>query len=145
DLPEHLAPVYGDAKQLEIVFINLIKNSLQAMDTKQSNVRGLMSKVDDLGQRTLDLGPRLTLAAFERDGSVLISIKDTGPGIAGKDLGRIFEPYFTTKGQKGTGMGLYLSQQIVKAHSGSIEVKSEEGKGTEFIVRLPKCLQKTFG
>ena len=44
----------------------------------------------------------------------------------------------TTKGQRGTGMGLFLSQQIIKAHGGSIEVQSEEGKGTEFIVRLQK-------
>src|SRR5258708_38911883 len=121
DLPEQIAPICGDAKQLEIVFLNLMKNAVQAMDGRNGG-----------GEN------RLSLTGQEQDSSVFISVKDTGPGIAARDVGRIFEPYFTTKGHKGTGMGLYLSQQIVKAHGGSIEVRSEEGKGTEFIVRLPK-------
>jgi signal transduction histidine kinase len=120
DLPVGLPAIYGDAKQLEIVFVNLIKNALQAMDG--------MSE-----------GQKLTLSAQENAGLIVISIEDTGPGIATKDLGRIFEPYYTTKGHKGTGMGLYLAQQIIKAHGGSIDVESVEGQGTEFIVKVPAC------
>jgi signal transduction histidine kinase len=117
-LPTGLAPVYGDAKQLEIVFINLIKNALQA--------------IDDMG------GASLIVSGQDKNDSVLVSIKDSGPGISAKVVQKIFEPNFTTKGHKGTGMGLYLAQQILKAHNGSVGVRSTEGKGTEFIVTLPK-------
>jgi len=120
DLAKNLSPVQSNEKQLEIVFINLIKNALDAME----------------GAKT-GRPQTLRVAACEQNGSVLISVKDSGPGIATKDISRIFDPYYTTKGHKGTGMGLYLSQQIVKAHRGSIELKSEEGKGTEFIITLP--------
>lgn len=121
ELPLNLPAVRSNEKQLEIVFINLMKNALEAMECVKS-----------------DQPHMLSIRGFEQNGFVLISIKDTGAGITYKDVDRIFDPYFTTKGHRGTGMGLYLSQQIIKAHRGSIEVKSEEGKGTEFIVRLPK-------
>ena len=128
DVPGNLPPVRSNQKQLEIVFINLIKNALESM----GGIRGK--------------GPRtLSLAGAELDGSVLVSVKDTGAGIAAKDLSHVFDPHYTTKGRKGTGMGLFLSHQIVKAHGGSIEVKSEEGKGTEFVVRLPKFSEKGSG
>ncbi len=119
-IPGDLALVRSDPKQLEIVFINLMKNALEAME-----------------EEPLERSRRLLLGAKVEGGSVLVTVGDTGPGIPPKDVGRLFEPYHTTKGRKGTGMGLYLSQQIVKAHGGLMEVKSEEGKGTEFIVRLP--------
>jgi len=125
DLPHNLPAVHSNEKQLEIVFINLMKNALEAMEGVKS-----------------DQPHMLSLRGFEQNGSVMVSVKDTGAGISGRDVGRVFEPYFTTKGRRGTGMGLYLSQQIIKAHGGTIEVKSEEGKGTEFIVRLPKYLEK---
>jgi two-component system NtrC family sensor kinase len=121
DLPGDLPPVRSNAKQLEIVFTNLMKNALESMDGfKRSDPH------------------QLCLSGREQNHSVQVSVRDTGAGIAARDLGRLFDPSFTTKGRKGMGMGLYLSQQIVKAHGGSIDVKSEEGRGTEFIVRLPK-------
>jgi two-component system NtrC family sensor kinase len=69
---------------------------------------------------------------------VLISVKDNGPGIPQKILDKIFQPFFTTKptGQ-GTGLGLSLSYDIVKAHGGEIKVETKEGEGTEFIIQLP--------
>jgi signal transduction histidine kinase len=69
---------------------------------------------------------------------VLISVKDTGPGIPQKILDKIFQPFFTTKptGQ-GTGLGLSLSYDIIKAHGGEIKVETKEGEGSEFIVQLP--------
>jgi signal transduction histidine kinase len=126
EMPKRLPAVRSNAKQLEIVFINLIKNALQAMETSDA----------EMGER--GRGGILTVAAQEREGLILISVKDTGPGIATKDIGHIFEPHFSTKGRKGTGMGLYLTHQIVKAHGGSIEVSSEPNNGTQFVVHLPK-------
>lgn len=68
---------------------------------------------------------------------VEIKIKDTGCGIPKEELQRIFEPFFSTKGQKGTGLGLAVIWGIVDNHDGAITVDSEPGKGTEFTVRLP--------
>jgi signal transduction histidine kinase len=69
---------------------------------------------------------------------VLISVRDNGPGIPQKVLDKIFQPFFTTKptGQ-GTGLGLSLSYDIIKAHGGEIKVESKEGEGAEFIIQLP--------
>ena len=64
-------------------------------------------------------------------------MEDTGRGIAPEDLPRIFEPFFTTKGNHGTGLGLAVSWGIVEAHGGSLEVRSETGRGTCFTLRLP--------
>jgi len=69
---------------------------------------------------------------------IQISIKDTGQGIPESLREKIFDPFFTTKGVgKGTGLGLSITQSIIEKHKGSINVKSEEGKGTEFIISIP--------
>jgi signal transduction histidine kinase len=65
-----------------------------------------------------------------------LSITDDGAGIAGDVLGKLFQPFFTTK-PKGTGLGLWLSQRIVQDHGGSITVESVPGKGTTFTITLP--------
>jgi two-component system, NtrC family, sensor kinase len=72
----------------------------------------------------------------------LISVRDTGAGIPEEIRSKIFDPFFTTKpvGQ-GTGLGLAISYGIVQEHGGSIEVQSEEGVGTEFIVKIPLDLE----
>jgi len=73
-----------------------------------------------------------------RGAEVVISVKDNGSGIPQKVLDKIFQPFFTTKptGQ-GTGLGLSLSYDIVKAHSGEIKVKTKDGEGSEFVIQLP--------
>lgn len=122
DLPPSLASIRGDSKQLEIVFVNLIKNAAEAMAQHVSNA----------------LARDLQVRAQEEGNWIIVSVKDSGPGIRRTDFGHLFEAYFTTKGSEGTGMGLFLSRQVIKAHGGAIDVRSEEGKGTEFIIRLPK-------
>ncbi len=69
---------------------------------------------------------------------ILISVRDNGPGIPKKILDKIFQPFFTTKptGQ-GTGLGLSLSYDIIKAHGGELKVETEEGEGAIFIIQLP--------
>ena len=74
-----------------------------------------------------------------KDGnSILVSVRDNGPGIPQNIVDKIFQPFFTTKptGQ-GTGLGLSLAYDIVKAHGGEIKVKTKEAEGSEFIIRLP--------
>jgi signal transduction histidine kinase len=84
-------------------------------------------------------GGTITVAVHEEPpGFVRFDIRDTGPGMDPETVGRIFEPFYTTKeAGKGTGLGLSVAYSIVKRHGGSIEVKSEVGSGTAFTVLLP--------
>ncbi|HHT9132827.1 MAG TPA: PAS domain S-box protein, partial [Candidatus Tripitaka californicus] len=115
ELDAHLPPVYCDPHQLEQVFTNIIINASDAMTE----------------------GGDLKIKTGVRGEWVKIDFSDTGSGIPEKDLGKIFEPFFSTKGGAGTGLGLFVSYNIVKAHKGTIEVKSKEGKGTTISVQLP--------
>lgn len=74
---------------------------------------------------------------------VIIRINDSGVGIPQNIIDKIFDPFFTTKDVgKGTGLGLYISYNMIKSHQGTIEVVSEQGKGTTFTVKLPRCFYK---
>lgn len=98
------------------VFLSIITNALDAMN--------------DTGTITLETG-------IEGD-TVFIKITDTGPGIPQQHLNRIFDPFFTTKSDKGgTGLGLSIANKIVANHNGTLNVISEEGKGTTFKITLP--------
>ena len=113
-----LPKVIADGAQLQQVFMNIILNAAEAMDG-----RGELFIRTDLDQEKRN---------FE------IEFTDTGCGISKENLSRIFEPFFTTKpvGER-TGLGLAISYGIISRHDGDIEVKSEVGKGTTFIIRLP--------
>jgi signal transduction histidine kinase len=103
---------------LQQVVFNLINNACQAMQ--------------QIG--TL----RVTTKISEDDRFATLTISDTGPGIAAELREKIFEPFFTTKKEgQGTGLGLSLSRDIVNNLGGEISLKSEEGVGTEFLVRFP--------
>ena len=82
--------------------------------------------------------PTVSVSTKKFDNVVLISIKDNGNGIPEEVLGKIFQPFFTTKptGQ-GTGLGLSLSYDIVKAHGGDLKVETRAGNGAEFTIQLP--------
>jgi two-component system NtrC family sensor kinase len=112
--------LYCYAGRLNQVLMNLIANAVDAV----------------VGEGQIVVTTSQTDAAFT------ISVRDTGPGIPEAIRDRIFDPFFTTKpvGQ-GTGLGLAISYGIVQDHHGSIEVLSEEGVGTEFIVKIPLDLE----
>ena len=111
------------------VMLNLITNSFYA----------LREKTRIVGDGYL---PAVTVSTRKSSGKIEIIVKDNGTGIPGKVVGKIFQPFFTTKptGQ-GTGLGLSLSYDIIQAHGGNIEVKSKEGEGTEFIISVPSDSQ----
>jgi len=118
DIPEGLDKVFGITNQLQQVFTNLILNAQQAMP--------------EAGQ--LKIAARNILG----ENKVEIEFTDTGCGISEENLKHIFEPFFTTKQkEKGTGLGLAVSYQIIQDHKGTIEIKSEVGKGTTIVIRLP--------
>jgi signal transduction histidine kinase len=112
DVPE----VMCAPSRINQVFINLITNAAQAMNGKGT----------------------LTLSTRVQDQWVQVSVRDTGCGIPEENLTKILDPFFTTKpvGQ-GTGLGLSIVRQIVDEHGGRIDVRSEVGVGTEFVVSLP--------
>ena len=85
-------------------------------------------------------GGYLSIRTDQEKQWVIIAIKDTGVGIAAEDLGKIYDPFFTTKSpDKGTGLGLSISLKIIDELGGRIKVESKKGKGTEFIVYLKKA------
>ena len=109
-----------DPDRLTQCFLNLYLNALQAMKN----------------------GGQLTVSSATRDdGSVSIDIKDNGSGIPADDLGKIFDPYFTTK-PKGTGLGLAIVHKIIEAHHGQIKARSIIGQGTVFSIILPLKTEK---
>jgi len=107
------------------VLLNLINNALYAVSEKQK--QGLNG-----------YEPALGIATTQRGGRVEIEVKDNGIGIPQKIVDKIFQPFFTTKptGQ-GTGLGLSLAYDIIKAHGGELKVETKEGEGSEFVVQLP--------
>lgn len=103
-----------DLPKMRIALLNIIINAIEAMPQS---------------------GGELMLSTYEEDGRTIISIKDNGSGIAKDDLSRLFEPYFTAK-VNGVGLGLATTHNIIKSHGGSIDVESEPGKGTNFVIAL---------
>jgi two-component system NtrC family sensor kinase len=82
-------------------------------------------------------GGTLTISTSAEDGKVLMKVTDTGCGIKKEHLEQVFEPFFSTKPVgKGTGLGLSVSYGIVRKHGGTLEVESQEGKGTTFTIAL---------
>jgi two-component system NtrC family sensor kinase len=75
---------------------------------------------------------------------VTASVRDSGVGISQENLSRIFEPFFSTKSM-GTGLGLSISYGLIKEHKGTLEVESQEARGTCFTVRLPKISEESMG
>lgn len=111
--------VLGDESELREVLVNMVLNAVDAMP----------------------MGGRLTLSAEDVDDSVVISIADTGTGMAPEIRSRIFDPFFTTKGKVGMGLGLAVGFGIIRRHEGTITVQSEVSQGTTFRISLPVALQ----
>jgi signal transduction histidine kinase len=111
-----LPAVRGNSGKMQQVFLNLFLNARDAMED----------------------GGVLRVATSARDGVACIDVVDTGKGIPGDDLPRIYDPFFTTKSaRKGTGLGLAVTYGIVREHNGTIEVASKPGEGTSFHLEFP--------
>ena len=122
-LDDSLPKIRGDAEQLRQVFLNLGLNAMQAMG---EGGKLAISTARRSGRRRIDAGA-----------SIEVRFRDTGPGIAREHMKNLFIPFFTTK-EKGTGLGLPISQRIVTQHGGTIEVRSDLGQGATFTVLLPE-------
>lgn len=131
DLNPHLPKISVDPDHISQVFLNIIQNALQAMP--DGGTLKIATACDAHASRPLKGDAKSRMDG----GFIEISFSDTGVGIARENLDKLFEPFFSTK-SKGTGLGLAISFRIVRDHRGSIQVQSEVGKGTTFVVRLPK-------
>jgi len=111
---QNLPTIFADATQLKQVFLNIILNAAQAMEGKGN----------------------LVISTIQEKKQIKVKIQDTGPGIPPEIMGKLFNPFFTTK-EKGTGLGLAISYGIIERHSGKIDIETKLGNGSTFIVSLP--------
>ncbi len=117
DYDNRIPLVYGNAQQLEQVFINLIQNAVQSLGETRAGI---------------EIGTSLS-----EEGGVRIMIRDEGCGIESENLNRLFDPFFTTKRESGgTGIGLSISKNIIDEHKGRIDYNSVLNRGTEVVVCL---------
>ena len=115
-LSTDLPMVVGNSNYLQQVFLNLAINARDAMPR----------------------GGRIFISSMLEGFNVTVRFSDTGSGITQENIDKIFQPFFTTKGEgKGTGLGLAISRNIIAQHQGHIRVESELNKGTTFIITLP--------
>jgi signal transduction histidine kinase len=107
-------PCRLDPEKIKQALLNLVNNAREA----------------------LQIGGSIEISTSSDDSSVVITVRDSGPGIAAVDLPQIFEPFFTRKAA-GTGLGLSITQRIIEEHHGRIEVESRPGEGAVFTISLP--------
>jgi signal transduction histidine kinase len=110
-------PIYCHPGKINQVIMNILINAIHALQSRSNS--------------------KITITTKTKDDAIEIRIADNGPGIKKEILDKIFVPFFTTKGGLGSGLGLFISSNIIKEHRGSLSVMSELGKGTEFIINLP--------
>ncbi|KAA9004654.1 PAS domain S-box protein [Paenibacillus spiritus] len=116
---EQDAQVYGEENQLKQVFINVLKNAIEAMED----------------------GGTITLEQYSQSGNVVIIITDEGEGIPEELLPKLGEPFFTRK-ETGTGLGVMVSQRIIQAHKGTMDITSKAGEGTRVTIILPAAPER---
>ena len=119
-LDPSLPPVHGDANRLEQVLVNLLSNALDAL-------------------RAVKPPRRLVVDSFVDDGRVCVAVTDNGPGVAPEIAERLFRPFATTKGRRGTGLGLYISRQLIREAAGDLglDPTPAPGRGARFLLWLP--------
>ncbi|HBQ19580.1 MAG TPA: hybrid sensor histidine kinase/response regulator, partial [Myxococcales bacterium] len=116
---EETPPVTASPARLGQILLNLLQNAAQAVEAREE--RG-----------------EIFVRCRAQDGEVQIEVEDTGQGMSPEVMERVFQPFFTTKGEsRGTGLGLYLSRQLAEEMGGTLEVRSTLGSGSTFTLRLP--------
>jgi signal transduction histidine kinase len=125
DYDENIGKINIIPQDIGRVLLNLYNNAFYAVNEQKS-------------QNLISYEPTVSVTTKKSDNHVIITVSDNGNGIPQNIVDKIFQPFFTTKPTgSGTGLGLSLSYDIVKAHGGEVKVESEESKGSEFIVQLP--------
>jgi signal transduction histidine kinase len=124
-IDESVGKIHVVPQDLGRVLLNLYNNAFYSVNKKKKQLNGSFE-------------PVVIVCTRKQNNKIIISIKDNGTGIPQKAIDKVFQPFFTTKPTgEGTGLGLSLSYDIVKAHGGELKVESTEGEGATFIIELP--------
>ncbi|HUV51272.1 MAG TPA: response regulator [Anaerolineae bacterium] len=122
-LDKEIGEVYLDPKGIHTCLLNLVSNAIDACIFDSDTEKNWQVKLG---------------VHHDKEGGVIYDVVDNGCGMDQEVKDRIFTEFFSTKGNRGTGLGLLVSQKIIHEHKGTMEVESEPGKGTRFLIRLPK-------
>ena len=120
DIEKNIPPLKGNPTLLKQIFINLYKNACEAMKNSATKIINISCRINTLNPN-----------------EALIEFSDSGPGIPSDILPRIFNHGFTTKGAKGSGIGLSQSKAVIEKFGGTVAIETEKGKGVKFIIKLP--------
>lgn len=137
---ENSLSIYADKQKIQQVLLNLIKNAIQACDNNGEIKIKVYSSTQEALDKHLFLkkeGKCVGELSVNKE-FIIIEVQDNGPGIPPEILSKIFEPFFTTKESKGSGLGLFITQELIRDHEGCICVDSVADRGTTFIIMLPK-------
>ncbi|MDP9322558.1 MAG: ATP-binding protein [Acidobacteriota bacterium] len=130
DLDGRLTPIVTDGERLRLALVNILTNARHAVLAQADRAGGEQSGIRVVTTRT-------------PGGRVAIDVRDQGIGIAPDDLGRVFDPYFTTR-RTGTGLGLAISRNIIEGLGGTITVSSRAGSGTDVRIQLPRSEESSL-
>jgi len=132
DFDESVQDVSVIPQEIGRVLLNLFNNAFYAVSEKRK------VESEKLNGESSRFEPTVSVSTKKMEGKVQICVKDNGSGIPQNIIDKIFQPFFTTKPTgEGTGLGLSLSYDIIKAHGGELKVETGTGEGTEFIILLP--------
>jgi signal transduction histidine kinase len=139
ELREAMLPM---AKEKGIELVETFPDNLPRVEADRAKLRRILVNLLSNALKFTPKGGRVEVRAEQLDGHINIAVSDTGVGIAPEDVDRLFDKYEqarsrATRGEKGTGLGLYITKQLVELHSSEIKVKSEVGRGSTFSFTLP--------
>ena len=126
ELPPNLPEIVSDRGQLQQVFLNIVGNALDALAGGEGGAQAPQ------GEERF-----VKIRCQSQDGQMLVSVRDNGKGMSPEVLKHIFEPFYSTKKDKGTGLGMFITYGIVRKLGGEIHVQSEEGRGSTISITLP--------
>jgi CheY-like chemotaxis protein len=130
---------WKDDAELKGIKIN-IQKELSTLPTTSGSAAELREVLTNLINNAVDAMPRggnIKIKTYKEHSHIVVTVEDTGVGIADDTKGQIFDPFFTTKGVQSTGLGMSVSYGIINRHRGTISVDSVKGEGTTFIIKLP--------
>ncbi|MCG6553601.1 MAG: hybrid sensor histidine kinase/response regulator [Candidatus Magnetominusculus sp. LBB02] len=122
DIDKSTPPILFDYEAIHTALMNLVSNAIDACTAREY----------DSGEKA-----RVLIRVYSADGFVNIDVEDNGQGISENDMDKIFVLFFSTKNFRGNGLGLPITKKIVEGHGGALEVTSQKGSGTTFLIRLP--------